>query len=129
MVLRRTLASLAAFVIATSVASAGHFYGIDSGDPAIDVINGVLTGNGTVTGVLPASAPQPNEGFDYVVFHANAGDIVTVDMIGVRHLGRYPTERALEDFEWGLDEDSWLLSTPLSGNVSKFRPSFSSPLR
>jgi hypothetical protein len=47
---------------------------------------------------------------------------VTTDMIT-----KVSADRTMDDFEWGLDEDSWILGTPLSNH--KFRPSFSSPLR
>lgn len=67
-------------LLACTAANAGHFYG-QSGDPAVDVIYASMT-NGTLTGFLPASAPQPNEDFLHVVLFANAGDVLTVDTNG-----------------------------------------------
>ena len=60
---------------------AGHFYGDTPGDPAVDAISGQLA-TGTLSGLLPASAPQPNEGSVHIVVFANAGDNITVDTIG-----------------------------------------------
>lgn len=76
-----TVATAFALAFGSTAAVANHFYGIDP-DPPIDHINGVLVGNGSVTGFLPGGAGQPNENHDFVVFSANAGDIVTVLLRG-----------------------------------------------
>jgi hypothetical protein len=80
----RTIPALVAVVLTTSTAVADHYYGLTptNNDPPIDVITGTLFGNGSISGLLAASAPQPDEGFDHVVFYANAGDNITVDTIG-----------------------------------------------
>jgi hypothetical protein len=77
-------ATFVAIALAAIPALANHYYGIEptDNDPPIDVISGVLFGNGSVTGTLAATMPQPNEGFDHVVFYAHLGDTVTVDTIG-----------------------------------------------
>src|SRR6187401_3361166 len=82
--LRSTRLSLLIIAGFAAPALANHFYGIEplDNDPGIDVINGVLFGNGSVSGILAGGQPQPHESFDHVVFYAKVGDNIRVDTLG-----------------------------------------------
>ncbi len=77
----RSAAVAATLALLATVSQAGHYYGIDA-DPPVDHINGTLIGDGSVSGLLPAGPGQPNENHDFVVFSANAGDLLTVLLQG-----------------------------------------------
>lgn len=70
------------FALTATASHAGHYYGINPGDAPIDLINGMLVGNGSISGLLPAGPNQPNENHDFVVFSANAGDVLSVLLSG-----------------------------------------------